>query len=71
MSDNEAKGSGGGREKGETSESGMRPPKNLVMGEEDISPNLSREGLFWNDRFQNCHSNKLPPIYLISRMRTK
>jgi hypothetical protein len=36
MSDNEGEGSGGGRDKGEMSESGMSPPKHLVMGQEDM-----------------------------------
>jgi hypothetical protein len=36
MSDNEGKGFEGGRSKGQTSESGVRPPKHLVMEQEDM-----------------------------------
>jgi hypothetical protein len=37
MADNESDEFGGGQNKGETSESGMRPPKHLVMGQENMA----------------------------------
>jgi hypothetical protein len=37
MSDNVGEGSDRGREKGETSESGMTPSKHRLMGQEDMA----------------------------------
>jgi hypothetical protein len=37
MSDNVGEGSRGGRDKGELYESDMRPPKYLLMGQEDMT----------------------------------
>jgi hypothetical protein len=78
MSDNEGEGSGGCRDKGETSEPAIRTPKHLVMGQKDMAKEIT-------DLVLNCricqHKSKykqrksilerpIPELNPISRMRT-